>query len=95
MRSALGFPKDASQALASHADQPLRDFNSSHPQSEFLKTVDAAAWLCFTGPDPIKQFFEWANRYHVPRLKRGRTVLWERRVLLDFLRGEKWTRRRV
>jgi hypothetical protein len=61
----------------------------------YMKTVDAAALLCFTGPKAIKEFFAWADRYHVPRKHRGRTVLWERRVLEDFLDRKPWTQRRL
>lgn len=64
-------------------------------ESPFLKSVDAAALLCFTGPTAIKDLFKWADKYHVPRLHRGRTVLWERRVLLDYLNREPWTLRRA
>lgn len=62
---------------------------------KYLKSVDAAALLCFTGPRALKQFFAWADRYSVPRKHRGRTVLWERRVIEDFLDRKPWTLRRV
>jgi hypothetical protein len=63
-------------------------------ESPYLKTVDAAALLCFSGPNAINDFFHWANRYGVPRLHRGRTVLWERRVLQDYLERKPWTQAR-
>jgi hypothetical protein len=72
--------RDVRQAVA------LRD------DEEFLRTPEAARFMRF-GDDArgIKAFFAWAYRWDVPRLHRGRTVLWERRVLLAFLHRRKWT----
>lgn len=61
---------------------------------DLLLTEEAAALLRFDGPNAVANFFKWAYRHGVPRLHRGRTVLWEKRVLLDFLHGKKWTRER-
>lgn len=67
---------------------------SACAEAEFLRTPEAAALLRFDGDKAVKQFFAWADRYAVPRLHRGRVVLWERRVLLDFLAGKAWTKER-
>lgn len=61
---------------------------------EYLRSHEAAEALRFDGPRALKQFFAWADSYNVPRLHRGRTVLWDRRVLRDFLERKRWTLRR-
>lgn len=65
---------------------------ATQDDEEFLRTPEAASFMRF-GDDArgIKAFFAWAYRWDVPRLHRGRTVLWERRVLLAFLHRRKWT----
>lgn len=65
------------------------------PEPEFMRTAEAQAWLLFPeGHEGMRQFFKWADKYAVPRLHRGRTVLWERRVIRDFLERKPWTLRR-
>jgi hypothetical protein len=85
------------RALEPAAAQPeqapgRRDIAAQLP--ELLKTVEASDLLRFDGPRAVKDFFKWADRNAVPRLHRGRSVLWEKRVLLDFLHGARWTKRR-
>ncbi len=72
-------------------------------QPENLLSVEAARFLGFdrnhrgdtrTPRETMRLFREWAKRKRVPVLHRGRTLLYERRVLLAFLRDDPWTRNR-
>jgi hypothetical protein len=62
---------------------------------DLLTTAEAAAFMKY-GEDArgINRFRVWACRHAVPRLHRGRTPLWERSVLIAFLHGKSWTKRR-
>ena len=71
-----------------HADIPQQE-------PELLVTAEAAAFLRFDGPNAVRNFFAWADRWNVPRLKRGRTCLWQRSVLVAFLQRKKWTKNRA
>ncbi len=76
------------------AAQPEPASGERDTRHEFLKTPEAAHLLRFEGPTAVKQFQKWADKFAVPRLHRGRRVLWERSVLLAFLHGKPWTRSR-
>lgn len=41
----------------------------------------------------VKNFFKWADRNRVPRQHRGSRVLWDPRILRDFLNREPWTKK--
>lgn len=62
------------------------------PASPYLLSEEAALYLRFDSP---QLFREWAWKYSVPHLKRGRRLLFDRAVLDAYLRGEDWTRRRA
>ena len=71
--------------------------------AENLLSIEAARFLGFdrkhsgevrTPRETMRLFREWAKRVRVPVLHRGRTLLYERRVLLAFLKGDNWTRNR-
>lgn len=83
------------QTPAATAQQPQRHAHvkGQTQDRELLLTQEAADFMRFTGPHAPKLFFKWANRWSVPRLHRGRTLLWERSVLIDFLNRKRWTRR--
>jgi hypothetical protein len=87
--------KGTGQTQTAEPQEPMGAIDGARQAQEFLRTWEAAALLRFDGPQAIKDFFKWADRYDVPRLHRGRSVLWERRVLLDFLQRKAWTRRRL
>lgn len=82
------------QAVAPSAEKPFRDEHVADSSPQFLLTDEAAALLRFEGKHATKLFVKWANRWNVPRLHRGRTLLWQRRILLDFLAQKRWTKRR-
>lgn len=59
-----------------------------------LTTPEAAVFVGLTDDARgLNAFRVWAHRHAVPRLYRGRRVLWERHVLLAFLNRKKWTAR--
>lgn len=58
--------------------------------SPYLLTDEAARFLRFSN---TRLFREWANRHHVPVQRRGRTLLYDRRVLIAFIEQRPWTRR--
>lgn len=58
------------------------------PASPYLLTDEAARFLRFPS---AHLFRKWAGRNRVPVQRRGRTLLYERRVLVAFLNGEAWT----
>jgi hypothetical protein len=80
------------QLPAAHAESSA---GHGYAQHEFLKSPEAASLLRFEGPTAVKQFQKWADKHAVPRLHRGRRVLWERAVLVAFLHGKAWTRGRA
>ena len=67
------------------------------PAPELL-TLEEGARLCrfdVTAPAaPVNGFRKWLVRQGVPVLRRGRVLLVERRVLMAYLRGDQWARRR-
>ena len=65
------------------------------PLSPYLRTDEAARFLRFDGPRARALFRKWALRHRVPVCRRGRTLLYERRVLEAFLKGQDWTVRRA
>ena len=69
--------------IAAATDHALGD-----PESPYLLTHEAARLLRFTSPH---LFHKWAKRNRVPVLRRGRTLLYERRVLEAFLSQKRWT----
>jgi hypothetical protein len=85
--------------MASEAQQADRDPHVSG-EPENLLSIEAAKFLAFdrthrgearTPRETMRLFREWAKRKRVPHLNRGRTLLYERRVLLAFLKLERWT----
>ena len=87
--------KRSLKASAPSSQQSDRNLHVTDQARDLLLTSEAAAFLRFDGPSAAKNFFAWANRWNVPRLKRGRTCLWQRSVLIAFLERKKWTRGRV
>ena len=87
--------KRTRQTSGTGAQEPLGDLHRSDQQPELLVTTEAAAFLRFDGPNAVRNFFAWADRWNVPRLKRGRTCLWQRSVLVAFLQRKKWTKNRA
>jgi hypothetical protein len=81
------------KAAASRAQESQSDRNRLDALGDLLTTEEAAARLRYTGPRAVANFFLWANRHRVPRLKRGARVLWQTSVLAAYLTGEKWTRK--
>lgn len=79
----------ALKASATLPEKTDRDLNVSG-QPEYLLTAEAATLLRFNTPH---LFHKWAQRNRVPVLHRGRTLLYERRVLVAFLEGRGWTKR--
>ncbi len=61
------------------------------PLSPYLLTHEASRYLRFTS---ARLFYKWAIRQRVPVLRRGRTLLYDRRVLDAFIRGASWTKGR-
>ena len=79
------------RALSHH----LKVLSARVSEAELLRTDEAQALLRFAeGRKGAMQLFSWADRWNVPRLHRGRTVLWERRILRDYLERKPWTLRR-
>ena len=71
-------------------------------QPELLPSDEAAIFLRFdrkpngqtrTPRETARLFREWAHRNRVPVLYRGRTLLYERRVLVAFLERRDWTKK--
>jgi hypothetical protein len=63
-------------------------------ESEFLTLGEGAELLRFTvtaPKEPVQAFREWLHRHAVPIVRRGRVLLVERRVLLDWLHQNTWT----
>lgn len=87
--------KRPSQSLPSSLEQPQGHAHVPGETPDLLLTHEAAAFVRFDGPHAVKNFFAWADRWGVPRLKRGRTCLWQKRVLIDFLERKPWTKHRV
>jgi hypothetical protein len=74
------------------ADRLERDEQIGDPLSPYLLTEEAARFLRFNTPH---LFHKWAVRHRVPVLRRGRTLLYEKRVLVAFMEGRPWTTRRL
>lgn len=76
------------ESRAATIEQPV---GSEHgiPESPYLKADECARYLRF---DSIKQFYDWletGDGRQLPTLRRGtRTLLFDRRVVDAFLRGE-------
>ena len=85
--------QQARPALAQEADRRLDIADQiGDPLSPYLTTDEAARYLRFaTAP----LFYKWAIRHRVPVQRRGRTLLYDRRVLEAFLRQDSWTKRHV
>lgn len=85
----------ALQAAATLPQQPEGDPHVpdqlGDPLSPYFLADEAARFLRF---NTTNLFRKWATRHLVPQLRRGRTVLYERRVLEAFLRGKPWTQGR-
>jgi hypothetical protein len=61
---------------------------------DLLTTAEAAEFVKLpSDAKGINRFRVWACRHAVPRVYRGRTPLWERRVLEAFLHRKAWTKR--
>jgi hypothetical protein len=58
--------------------------------SPYLTPEEAARYLRF---QHTRAFNDWVSRNGVPRVKRGRTALFERKILEAFIRDARWTRR--
>lgn len=82
------------QPAATLPQQPDRDFDGmdviGDPASPYLRTDEAARFLRFANAN---LFREWAARNRVPGLRRGRALLYDRRVLAAFLEQRNWTKR--
>ena len=82
------------QAAASATEQADRDLNLAEqigdPLSPYLLTDEAARYLRFAS---AHLFRKWATRCRVPVQRRGRTLLYDRRVLDAFLNLKPWTLR--
>lgn len=66
-------------------------------QPEYLTLDEGARLLRFDQTAPksvVRAFRQWLRRNGVPVLKRGRTLLIDRRVLDAYVRGDQWTLRR-
>jgi hypothetical protein len=61
-------------------------------EPQYLLRDEAADFLRFKGPRRGHLFYKWAQRNRVPVLHRGRTLLYERRVLVAFLEQRVWTK---
>lgn len=89
----------ALQSASAHPQQAQSHGNALDQLGELLTTEMAAERLLFVadaGGDVlrgVRNFWKWANRYHVPKLRRGSRVLWQASTLAAFLKGDKWTRR--
>lgn len=59
--------------------------------SPYLTSDEAWRYLRFPS---IRAFYRWTERHTVPTCRRGRVLLFERRALDAFVRGEDWTKRR-
>lgn len=60
------------------------------PSSPYLTSIEAAQYLRFPS---IRAFYRWMETHTVPTCRRGRVLLFDRRVLDDFVAGKDWTRR--
>lgn len=52
--------------------------------SPLMTSIEAAVYLRFVRPDgrpDLKSFHAWVVRYHIPKRRRGRRLLFERRAL--------------
>lgn len=61
------------------------------PGSPWLTTEEAARYLRFPS---VRAFYAWLDRNNIPKSRRGRVLLFERRILDAYIRGELWTKRR-
>jgi hypothetical protein len=83
------------QSGASAIQEPVR---SEHgiPESPYLRADECARYLRF---DTTKQFYDWletGDGRALPKLRRGtRTLLFDRRVVDAFVRGELSANQRV
>ena len=87
MKRALELPAPQPEQADRHGDlvEQLGD-----PLSPYLLTDEAARYLRFAS---AHLFRKWATRNRVPVQRRGRTLLYERRVLDAFLNLKPWTLR--
>jgi len=91
------------ESMATDPDESERDvIGNAH--SPYLLTDEAARYLRFDRapngqtrePSEMMNLFrKWAARWRVPVARRGRTLLYDRRVLDAFVKGETWTKRRT
>ena len=71
-----------------HIPQPELPDGLGDPLSPYFLTSEAAVYLRFK---TARLFREWAIRNRVPVLHRGRTLLYDRRVLDAFVQQRSWT----
>ena len=86
-------PAQQPHGHADVSDQPVHFL--SHEAARFLRFDRKSNGQTRTPRDTMRLFREWAKRHHVPTRHRGRTLLYERRVLVAFLDGARWTRTHV
>lgn len=61
-------------------------------ESAWLTAQEASDYLRFPS---VRAFYRWLETNDLPKGRRGRVLLFERRVLDAYVRGELWTKRRA
>ena len=57
----------------------------------WLTAQEASDYMKFPS---IRAFYRWFEKTEIPVGRRGRVLLFDQRVLDDYIRGEAWTKRR-
>lgn len=61
------------------------------PESPYMTAEETARYMRCPN---VRAFYEWRKTHPLPECRRGRQLLFDRRVVDAFLRGELWTKRR-